>query len=427
MIVITFLVALIGSLALGIPVAFALLAAGVALMVQLDFFSAQIVAQNIINGANNFSLLAVPFFILAGEAMNAGGMSRRLVNLAMSLIGHKHGGLGYVAIFATVLMASMSGSAVADTAAIGAILIPMLRESNYEIGTSSGVIASGGIIAPIIPPSIPFIVFGATVQVSISKLFMAGIFPGILMGCSCLLVWALIVRNKDMPVFEKKSKQYIFKSLIDSSLALMIPVIIVGGIRFGIFTPTESGVVAAVYALFIGLFVYNEIAIRDLYNIFLAAGRLTAVIMFLVAAAAVSAWMLTIANLPDKLIVLLHPLIDTPQLLLGVIAIVTLIIGTSMDLIPIILILGPVLMPVIKEAGIDPVYFGVIFIMSTAIGLITPPVGNVLNVICGVSKISLVTASKGVWPFIAAYMLLLFLLIAVPQLVTVPMKLLIAG
>jgi tripartite ATP-independent transporter DctM subunit len=417
-----FLSSLLGAMALGMPIAFALIVCGVALMFQLNNFDAQIIAQNLVGGADSFSLLAVPFFMLAGEFMNAGGLSRRIVNLAMAIVGHKRGGLGYVAVFAAIIMASMSGSAVADTAAVGALLIPMMRKAGYDVPRSAGLIASGGIIAPVLPPSIPFIIFGVAGGVSISKLFLAGIVPGLMMGVVLVFTWWLVNRKQTLAVSERQPFKEVLRTFKDGIWALAIPVIIVGGIKAGVFTPTEAGVVAAVYSFLVGAFVYRELKVSQLPDLMLAAGKVTAVIMFLVAAASVSAWLITIADLPQAVIALLEPLIGHKILLMIVIMVIVVVVGTAMDLVPTILILTPVLMPVVKQAGIDPVYFGVLFIMNNAIGLVTPPVGTVLNVICGVSKITMDEVMKGIWPFLLAHLLLLAALTLFPQLVLVPMK-----
>jgi len=418
-----FLSVLLGFMAFGMPIAFALLLSAIGLMFYLDFFDVQILAQNMLAGADNFSLMAVPLFMLAGEAMNAGGMSRRMVALASTLVGHVHGGLGYVAIMASVLLAALSGSAVADSAALAAMLVPMLRNRGYDLKQSCGLIAAGGIIAPIIPPSISFIIFGVATNMSITKLFMAGIVPGLLMGLTLVMVWTFVARRStSFKPFPKEPWPVRLKALRESGWALVLPVIIIGGLRFGIFTPTEAAAVAAVYALFVGMVVYREIKPRDLMKLLVNAATTTSVVMFLVAAALVTSYMITLADLPKELIAMLGPLIDSPTLLMIVLVILLTLVGTAMDLTPTILILAPVLMPVVKEAGIDPTYFGVIFIMVGCAGLLTPPVGTVLNVVCGVARIRMEDIIKGVWPYVAAYTLLILLLVIFPQIVTVPMN-----
>ena len=418
-----FLAVLLGFMAFGMPIAFALLLSAIGLMFYLDFFDVQILAQNMLAGADNFSLMAVPLFMLAGEAMNAGGMSRRMVALASSLVGHVHGGLGYVAIMASVLLAALSGSAVADSAALAAMLVPMLRNRGYDLKQSCGLIAAGGIIAPIIPPSISFIIFGVATNISVTKLFMAGIVPGLLMGLTLVLVWTFVARrSQSFKPFPKEPWPVRLKALRDSGWALVLPVIIIGGLRFGIFTPTEAAAVAAVYALFVGMVIYREIKPRDLMGLLVNAATTTSVVMFLVAAALVTSYMITLADLPKELIAMLGPLVDSPTLLMIVLVILLTLVGTAMDLTPTILILAPVLMPVIKEAGIDPTYFGVIFIMVGCAGLLTPPVGTVLNVVCGVARIRMEDMIKGVWPYVAAYTLLILLLVLFPQIVLVPMN-----
>lgn len=416
-----FVGSLLGAMALGMPIAFALLVSSVVLMYFLGIFDSQIIAQNLINGADNFPLMAIPFFMLAGELMNQGGLSRRIVEMAMTMVGHIRGGLGYVAIFAAVLFASISGSAVADTAALGAVLIPIMSKAGYDINRASGLIATGGIIAPVLPPSIGFIIFGVASGVSITKLFMAGIVPGLLMAVGLLITWAIVARKDKVVVQPRASAKEMFLSLRDGIWALFLPVIIIAGLKFGIFTPTEAAVVAAVYALFVGLVVYRELKVKDLFNVFVHASKMTSVVMFLVAAALVSSWLITVANLPSTVIGMLEPFLDKPLLLLIMINLLVIIVGTAMDMTPTILILTPVLMPIVLAAGIDPVYFGVLFILNNAIGLLTPPVGTVLNVICGISKISMEDLMKGIWPFLLIEVIILILLIIFPSLVLVPM------
>ncbi|MCD5971390.1 TRAP transporter large permease subunit [Pseudomonas quasicaspiana] len=422
MTLVIFLGSLIATMALGIPIAFALLLVSVALMVQLDLFDAQIIAQNLLNGADSFPLMAVPFFMLAGEIMNAGGLSKRIVNIAMALVGHKRGGLGYVAILASCLLASLSGSAVADAAALAALLVPMMVRAGHNRAHSAGLIAAGGIIAPVIPPSIGFIVFGVASGVSISKLFLAGIVPGIMLGASLAVAWWFVSRKENIQPPPKQSAAQVMRVLIEGLWALGLPLIIVFGLKFGIFTPTEAAVVAAVYSLFVALVIYKELKINQLYDLILSSAKTTSVVMLLVAAAMVSGWLVTIAELPEQLAGVLEPFMDNQTILLVVIMLLVIVVGTAMDMTPTILLLTPVLMPAVVMAGIDPVYFGVLFMINCAIGLITPPVGTVLNVVCGVSRISMDEIIRGVWPFMLAQFVVLFLLVLFPSLVLVPLK-----
>ncbi|GAA4726055.1 TRAP transporter large permease [Brevibacillus fulvus] len=417
-----FLVSLFGALSLGVPIAFSLMISAVALMVMLGSFDSQIIAQNLINGANNFALMAIPFFILAGELMNAGGISKRVVAFAMSLVGHIRGGLGYVAIIASVLFAGLSGSAVADTAALGAILIPMMITKGYDKAQSTGLIAAAGIIAPVIPPSIPMIIFGVVSGVSITKLFMGGIVPGLFMGLGLAIVWTFIARKDKSELPPRKSVREILRLAKDTIWALLLPVIIIGGIRGGIFTPTEASVVAVFYAILVGLFLYRELKLADFYEVLVTAAKTTSVVMLVAAAAMVSAWLITVAQVPADMANLLGPLIEQPKLLLILIMVLLLAIGLVMDSTPAILIFTPVLMPIVKLAGIDPVYFGILMVINLCIGLITPPVGTVLYVGCGISKIDIITLVKGIWPFLLIHLVILILLVLFPSLVLVPIE-----
>ncbi|MBI5716679.1 MAG: TRAP transporter large permease subunit [Burkholderiales bacterium] len=423
MTVVIFLGSLLAAMALGIPIAYSLLLSGAALMWHLNTFDAQILAQNTINGADSFPLLAVPFFMLAGEIMNAGGLSRRIVNLALTLVGHVRGGLGYVAVLAAVLMAALSGSAVADTAALAALLLPMMVRAGHDKARAGGLIASAGIIAPVIPPSIGFVIFGVAANVSITKLFLAGIVPGILLGVAIAIAWYIVAKKENITPPPKATGAVRWQALRDSTWALFLPVIVLVGLKMGVFTPTEAAVVAAVYALFVAVFVYRELKVSDLYGLFVSAAKTTAVVMFLVAAAMVSAWMITVAQLPAELVSLLEPFLGNQTLLLIMIMLLVIAVGTAMDMTPTILILTPVLMPVVKAAGIDPVYFGVLFIINNAIGLVTPPVGTVLNVVAGVGKMKMDEVTLGVLPFMVAQFVVLFLLVLFPQLVLGPLKL----
>lgn len=411
----------IGILA-GLPVAFALLLSSMALMAQMNLFSADILAQSLINGVDSFPLLAVPFFLVAGEVMSRGGLSTRIVTLAMALVGHRRGGLGYVAILTAIVLAGLSGSAVADAAALVSILYPMMRKAGYPEGRSLGLLASGGIIAPIIPPSLPLILVGVAGNISIAKLFLAGIAPGLMMALVLVTIWTVIMRGEEIEILPKASRAERWKALREGIWALLLPVIIIGGIRSGAFTPTEAAVVAAVYAIVISTVIYRELTFSGFVEVLIHAGRSTAMVMFLVGAAMVAAWLITVAQLPQQLATLLQPLIESPRLLMLVIMLLVLAVGMVMDLSPTVLILVPLLMPVVRMAGIDEVYFGLMFILNCSIGLITPPVGTVLNVVCGVGRVPMSQAVRGVGPFILGYGILLGLFILFPQLITVPAR-----
>ncbi|WP_273784270.1 TRAP transporter large permease [Brucella intermedia] len=422
MTLVVFVGSLLSAMAIGVPIAFSLMFCGVVLMWYMGMFNTQIIAQNMIAGVDSFTLLAIPFFILAGELMNSGGLSRRIIDFAIACVGHIRGGLGVVAILAAIIMASVSGSAAADTAALATILVPMMAKAGYNIPRSAGLMAAGGIIAPVIPPSMAMIVFGVAANVSITQLFMAGIVPGLMMGIALLFTWQIVVRKDNLKVLPMQSGKDRLQATGRALWALGMPVIILGGIRMGVMTPTEAAVVAAAYALFVGMFIYRELRFVDLYGVFLRAAKTTSVIMFLVASALVSSWLITAANIPAEISSYIAPLIDSPKLLMFAIMILVLVVGTALDLTPTILILTPVLMPIVKQAGIDPAYFGVLFIMNNSIGLITPPVGVVLNVVSGVSKVPLGKVVAGVNPFLISQVIVLFLLVLFPSLVLVPMN-----
>ena len=420
MTIFVFVGSLLSAMALGIPISFALLVCGAALMWHLNMFDAQILAQNVINGADSYPLLAVPFFLLAGEVMNVGGLSRRIVNVALVLVGHIKGGLGYVVIVAACLLAALSGSAIADAAALSTLLLPMMVAAGHDKARSAGLIASAGIIAPVVPPSIGFVVFGVAANVSISKLFFAGIFPGLMLAATLWFTWWWLARRETIEPPKRKTLREVWLAIRQAAWALVLPFIIIIGLKLGVFTPTEAGVVAAVYALFVSTVIYRELKPRNVYRVIVAAARTSAVVMFLVAAAAVSAWLITVANIPAQVVDLLRPLLDSKTLLMIAIMVLVMIVGTAMDMTPTILILTPVLMPLVNAAGIDPVYFGVLFMINNAIGLITPPVGVVLNTVAGVGKISMDDVTRGVIPFMIAEFAVMFLMVLFPKLVTVP-------
>ena len=405
---------------IGMNMALALVLTGAGMAWVLGFWDTQLLAQNLVAGVDSFPLLAVPFFILAGELMNSGGISRRIITMAQAWVGHIRGGLGYVAIGAAVLMASMSGSALADTAALATILMPMMRSQGYPMHTSAGLIASGGIIAPIIPPSMPFVIYGVTTNTSISALFVSGIVPGLIMGVGLIVAWRWVLRDMDLPQGTALPTKERLRATLKAFWAMLMPIIIIGGMKSGVFTPTEAAVVAAFYALVVALFVHREMKVVEVHGVLVRAAKTTAIVMFLCAGAQVASYMITLADLPATLTGWLGPLVQSPKLLMLVMMLVLIVIGTALDLTPTILIFAPVMLPIAVKAGIDPVYFGLMFVLNGAIGLITPPVGTVLNVVAGVGRLSLHQVIKGVNPFLLTYTVILFLFVLFPQIVTAP-------
>jgi len=405
---------------IGMPIAFSLLFSGIIMMFYLDNFSTQILAQNLMSGADSFSMMALPFFVMAGDLMNRGGLTKRIVRAATALVGHIRGGLGYVSIIAILMFASLVGSAVASTAALGAILIPMMVKAGYNRDRSTALIAAGNLLSPIMPPSVPMIVFGVTAGVSVTKLFMAGIGPAIIISVALCVTWFFVARKDKVEKLPRVSLKDMIKACLDAVWALLMPAGILIGLRSGMFTPTEAGVVAVVYALIIGIFVYKELKPKELMECLTATAKTTSIIMFLAAAAMVSSWMMTIGNIPQTVAAMLQPLIGHPLLLMLVINIIVILVGTAMDVTPTILILTPVLIPVVKAAGIDLVYFGLIFVLNNVIGLLTPPVGTVLNVACGAGKISMERIMKAIIPFFVVELIILLLFIFIPDLVIIP-------
>jgi tripartite ATP-independent transporter DctM subunit len=422
-----FIGSLCGAMALGMPIAFALLVCGMALMLHLGLFDPRILTQNLIIGADNFALMAIPFFILVGELMNAGGISKRIINFGIALVGHIRGGLGYVAILTAFIFAGLSGSAIADTAALAAIMVPMMGDAGYSRSGSAALIGAGSIVAPILPPSIQFIIFGSISGVSVMKLFMAGIVPGIIIAESLAIVWWYMARKRHVKVFPRKSVKEILVAVKDASWELFLPILIIICIKGGVVTPTEAAVGAVAYTLFLCFVVYRTVTVKQLWNILISTCETTSVILFLIAAAMVSSWLIAAANIPQMVTEMLSDYTDNTLMLMIVINILVLVVGTAMDITPTVLILTPVLMPLIIKAGIDPVYFGVVFILNNAIGLITPPVGTVLNAACGAGKVKMDDLMKDIMPYLLVEVAVLILLIIFPEIVLVPMKYLIGG
>ena len=417
-----FLGSLIIFLALGMPVFSAMGACAILLMLYLGFVNPVMMAQRMIGGVNTFVLMAIPFFIFAGEVMSKGGLGKNLVDAANVVIGRFRGGLGYTNTLQSIMFAGLSGSAVADVAMSGSLLYPMMVENGYKKERAMGAICASSICALIIPPSTPFIIMGSSVGVSIVTLFMAGIFPGILLGLVLLVTWYFIVRidgYTDIKRYTLREGAYI---LVKNIPALFMPVLIIGGIRFGIFTPTEAGAFASLYAVLVCGFVYRGLNLKTLWECLVKTATNTAVVMLIVATASVVGWLIAIAQIPAIAVSLLTPLVERPLILLLTINLFLILIGMVLDIAPAILIFAPVLFPVVIAAGIDPIHFGVIMALNLGLGLYTPPIGTILFMGISVSKLKYETMIKGSLPFLAVEYGLLFLFVFFPGLILTPLS-----
>ncbi|WP_299792943.1 TRAP transporter large permease [uncultured Marivita sp.] len=393
---------------------------GLATMIVMVFVEGTppmvLLARSVVTGADSFPLIAVPLFILAGDLMQHGGMSRRLVGFANALIGHIRGGLAYVNVLACVFFAAISGSSPATVAAIGSNMIPEMEKVGYSRRFSGALTASSGMIGVMIPPSIPFIIYGVTAEVSIGKLFLAGVVPGILFALMFMLVARILLRNDT--VVQQSTKPFsgpgVWHSFRASIWALLVPGIILGGIYSGIFTPTEAGAVAVVYAAFIGIVVYRDITIRDLPEILAGSAKTSGTILVLVIMATAFGRLITLAQIPSQLATTITSLSDNPIMILLLINVLLLIIGMFMETISSIIIMTPILLPVATALGVDPIVFGVILTVNLAIGFCTPPLGVNLFVASSISKVSIEGLSRAILPFFVGMLVLLMLVTYVP-------------
>ena len=418
-----FLGSLFAFLFVGIPISMVLVLCSIVLMWHSGMWDSMIIPSTMLDGANNYPLMAIPFFVFAGEIMAEGGLSRRVVQLAQLMIGRVRGGLGYAAIISSVIFAGLMGSSVGEAAALGGLLLPMMAEVGYKPGRAGGVIASGAILGPIIPPSTNFILLGATISgLSITKLFMIGLFPGILIGLCLMIVWWFIVRIDGYNEKITFTKEETRKIIRDATPAFMMPVLLLGGIRFGIFTPTEGGAFACMYAIAVCTLYYRELTFKGLLAVSARAARTTSVVMLIVATATAVGWFITSAQIPMQVASLFQPLVDSPILLLLAINVFLFLAGMVMDLTPNILIFAPVFYPLIQQAGIDPYFFGLLFVLNLGIGVITPPVGTVLYVVCGIGNIKIGNLVRYMAPFLIVEVCVLFLLLFFPSLSIEPMK-----
>lgn len=386
------------------------------------------IPRKMFNGIDSFTLVAVPLFILAGELMTQGGISKRLIKFSQTLVGHLPGGLALVVVLASMFFSALTGTAIAAAAAIGGMMIPAMNKEGYDIRFSTSLVASSATIGPIIPPSIVLILYGVIASVSIGDLFIAGVLPGILMGIG-LMIYSYYVGKKNN--YRSRAKRASFKEVVvgakDAVLALIMPLIIIGGIISGIFTATESGVIAVLYAFIIGKFVYRELEYKALWNILLNTAKTTATIIFLIGNAALFVWFLSFNSIPNQMIDLLGGISENPIMLLLIINIILLIAGTFIDTISAVSIFAPLFLPLVLAAGIDPVHFGIILAVNLTIGMVTPPLGVCLFVTASIGKISVPKMFKYLVPQIIILIVILFIITYLPEVILFPVKLLSGG
>ena len=369
------------------------------------------------SGTTSFTLLAIPFFILAGNLMNTGGMTQRLVHFAQCLVGHIRGGLGHVTVVTNMIMAGMSGSAVADATGTGVVLIPAMEKAGYPRAFSAALVGAASTIGPIIPPSIPFVIFGSITGTSVGRLFLGGFLPGVLMGIFLMITVAILSKRRGYRREERASRRELMTAALQATPAWGAPIIIIGGILAGVFTPTEAAVAASLYALILGMLVYGEIKLADLPRILWETVQNTVQVMFIIAAAGIFGFLLIRQQVPMTLVEGLMSLTTTPWVVLLVINVILLILGCFMEAIAIMLLTIPVFMPLIARVGVDPVHFGVVLTLNLMIGLLTPPVGMCLYAVSAISKVPLWPLAKELWPYIVALTVCLFLITYIPGLV----------
>ncbi|MBU8849490.1 MAG: TRAP transporter large permease [Desulfobacterales bacterium] len=386
--------------AINTPIAIAIGVASVtAILIQGDF-SLMMVVQRMFGGTDSFHLMAVPLFMFTGTIMEAGGISRRIIDFANALVGWLPGGLAAVTIVSAMFFAGISGSAAADAAAVGAIMIPAMKKSGYDSDFAAAVQASGGSIGVIIPPSIPMIIFGFLTGASIGRLFAAGILPGILIGLSLISVATFISWKKGYSATTSFSMEETWRTFKRSILAMGAPIIILGGILFGIFTATESAAIAVVYALVVGMFIYKKIRVKDLFHLFTNGAVTSAIVMFIIATASIFSWIAAIEDIPAQLAGTLLGLSDNPVTLLLLINVVLLIAGTFVETTAALILLVPMITAMVPSLGIDMIQLGVIVVTNLAIGMLTPPMGICLIVSCSISNDSIAAISRRILPFL---------------------------
>jgi len=417
MTIITLFLVFLILLFLGMPVAFAMGIAGIAVLFLIGDVPMTLVPQRLFTSVNSFPLMAVPYFILAGYIMNASGITNRLVAFARALIGHFAGGLAQVNVFTSMLFAGISGSASADTAAVGSTLIPAMKRDKYSPAFSASVTAASATIGSIIPPSIVMVIYGAMTDISVGALFIAGLVPGILIGVAQMSVVHYYAKKRNYKSEQKVPLSEVFKRFKEAIWALLAPVIIIGGILSGVFTATEAGVVAAVYAIFVGLFIYKEIKIKDLKKVFLESTVMTASPIIILGMASIFGWIITHQQFSRELTNLLLNISENPHVILFTIILMLVLVGLVVESLAAMVMFIPVLAPLVTTFGWDPIHFAIVVIIALLIGTVTPPVGIQLYISASIAKIS-VSKMHEIWAFIFVMVLVLLLIAYVPALVT---------
>lgn len=403
--------------AIGMPVAFAMVVSAGAALLSLGNVPLMVLPQRIVTGADSFPLMAIPLFLLAGNLMIGGGLTDKLSRFATAMVGHFRGGLAQVNVVNSMVMGGMTGSAIADAVSDCKILVPVMVKSGYSARFAAALSGATAVIAPIIPPSIPFIIYGSIAGVSIGQLFLAGAIPGILMGVYLMVAVNVIARRRNFPRGERPTLRGIVHALRVSGPPLMLPVIILGGILAGVFTPTEAGAVAVVYALVLSMVFYRSLGAADIPKILLETGVQAGVIMLVIAAASPFSWLLAREQVGQAVVQLLAHIGDNEILFLLVLNVVLLVLGMFLDATAILIIVVPVLVPVFDALGLDPVHMGVMVVMNLMIGMVTPPFGLVMYVVCDILKVTITDFTRELWPFLLALVAILLTITYVPELV----------
>jgi tripartite ATP-independent transporter DctM subunit len=401
---------------IGVPIAISLGGASVLWVYLSQKVPDFIILHRMVNGVDSFPLLAVPFFILAGNLMNVAGLTNHIFNFAKACVGWMPGGLGHVNIGASIIFAGMSGAAVADAGGLGTIEIKAMTDAGYDKDFAVAVTAASSTIGPIIPPSLPLVVYGVVASASIGRLFIAGVIPGLLMGGALMIMVAIYAKKRKYPADQRFSFVQLGKSLVEGFPSLITPAIIIGGIAFGIFTPTEAAIAAVVYALFLGIFIYKTITFRKFMQVSFDTLETTAIVMLIVAGASIFAWILTANRVTEQFGALILNLTDNRILILILINLILFFVGFFMETIAAITILVPVLLPIAMSVGVDPVHFGIFMVLNLMIGLLTPPVGMVLYVLSRVAKMPFERCAAATAPFLIPLVIVLFMVTFIPGL-----------